>query len=133
MLVETEILKNFTFRTTLSYVNGTIANDKKPLERIPPLNGKFALNYFLSPFHFHLTSRYSASQTRLGEFEEPTDGYVVHNAGFFIDYSLWQLENLIVFEVENILNTTYRDHLSRIKSVMPEPGRNVKLLYKLNF
>lgn len=133
MLVETEILKNFNIQATLSYVKGTIANDKKPLERIPPLNGKFALNYFLAPFHFHLTSRYSASQTRLGEFEEPTDGYVVHNAGFFIDYSLWQLENLIVFEVENILNTTYRDHLSRIKSVMPEPGRNVKLLYKVNY
>ena len=133
MLVETEILKNFSIQMTLSYVNGTIANDGKPLERIPPLYGKFSVNYTLSPFHFHLTSRYSASQTRLGEFEEPTDGYVVYNAGFFIDYSVWQLENLIVFEVENIFNTTYRDHLSRIKSVMPEPGRNVKLLYKVNY
>ena len=131
MLVETEILKDFNIQITLSYVNGTIVNDGKPLERIPPLYGKLALNYTLSPFQFHLTSRYSASQTRLGEFEESTDGYVSYNVGFFIDYSLWQLENLIVFEVENIFNTTYRDHLSRIKSVMPEPGRNVKLLFKV--
>ena len=133
MLAEADILKNFNIQITLSYVNGTIANDRKPLERMPPLYGKFAFNYILSPFHFHLTSRYAASQKRLGEFEEPTDGYVVYNAGFYLDFSLWQFESVIVFEMENIFNTTYRDHLSRIKSVMPEPGRNVKLLYKANY
>ncbi len=131
--LETEVLPNFNVQITMSYVNGTIGNDEKPLERIPPLNGRLALNYTLSPFHFHLTSKYSASQTRLGEFEEPTDEYIVHNAGFYFNFMLWQLENLIVFEVENILNTSYRNHLSRIKSVIPEPGRNIKLLYKLNF
>ena len=40
---------------------------------------------------------------------------------------------MVVFGVENLFDTTYREHLSRIKAVMPEPGRNMKLLYKLNF
>ena len=133
MHIETEILPRLNVQIDMSYVNGTLEAVDKPLERIPPLNGKLVFNYTLSSLHVHLTSRYSVSQTRLGEFEEPTDGYIVHDAGFYLNFMWWQLENLFVFEVENILNTTYRDHLSYIKSVMPEPGRNVKLLYKLNF
>ena len=46
---------------------------------------------------------------------------------------MWQLQHQAVVTVENIFDTEYRQHLSRIKSVMPEPGRNVKLLYRLNF
>ena len=131
--IETEILPRFNVQIDMSYVNGMLESVDEPLERIPPLNGKLTFNYTLSPLHVHLTSRYSASQTRLGEFEEPTDGYIVHDVGIYLNFMWWQLENLFVFEVENILNTTYRDHLSRIKSAMPEPGRNVKFLYKLNF
>lgn len=131
--IETEILPRLNVQIDMSYVNGTVETGGKPLERMPPLNGKLALNYSFSPLTFHLTTRYSGNQTRLAEFEEPTDGYIVHDAGFYLNFMWWQLENLFVFEVENILNATYRDHLSRIKSVMPEPGRNMKFLYKLNY
>lgn len=131
--IETEVFPRCNVQIDMSYVNGTLKSVGKPLERMPPLNGKLALNYSLSPLTFHLTSRYSGNQTRLGEFEEPTDGYIVHDVGIYLNFMWWQLENLFVFEVENIFNTTYRDHLSRIKSVMPEPGRNVKFLYKLNY
>jgi iron complex outermembrane receptor protein len=46
---------------------------------------------------------------------------------------MWQLQHQVVVTIANIFDTEYRQHLSRIKSVMPEPGRNVKLLYRLNF
>lgn len=131
--VETEVSPRLNVQMDMSYVNGTVESVGKPLERMPPLNGKIALTYSLSPLTFHLTSRYSVSQKRLGEFEEPTDGYIVHDAGLYLSFMWWQLENLFILEVENILNTAYRDHLSRIKSVMPEPGRNMKFLYKLNY
>ena len=133
MRVDAEILPNLKTQFDFSYVNGTLESNQKPLERIPPLNGKLSLMYAFTPFHVHLSTRFSTSQTRLGEFEEPTDGYIVYDIGFYVNYMWWQLNNLIIIEVENIFNTTYRDHLSRIKSVMPEPGRNIKLLYKLNF
>jgi iron complex outermembrane receptor protein len=48
-------------------------------------------------------------------------------------FPMWQLQHQAVVTVENIFDTEYRQHLSRIKWVMPEPGRNVKLLYRLNF
>ena len=128
-----EVLSRVHLQLNMSYVNGMIQTDGRPLERIPPLNGKVVLSYMPSPFHFHVTSRFSGSQTRLGEFEEPTDGYLVYDIGGYLNFSWWQLENMVVFEIENFLDTAYREHLSRIKSVMPEPGRNVKFLYKLNF
>ena len=128
-----EVLPDFRLRLNLSYVDGTVEANGKPLERIPPLSGKVAFSYAPWPFHFHVTSRFSGSQTRLGEFEEPTDGYLVHDVGAYL--SLWwkQFENTVVFEIENLFDTAYREHLSLIKAVMPEPGRNVKLLYKLYF
>ena len=128
-----EILPQVRLDFDISGVRGRLEPTRRPLERIPPLNGKLVLSYTPSPFHFHITSRFSGSQTRLGEFEAPTDGYLVHDAGVYL--SLWwkELENTLVFEIENLLDTAYREHLSLIKAVMPEPGRNVKLLYKLNF
>lgn len=130
---QVDLFPQFTIHSDMSYVIGEYEKTGLPLDRIPPLNGKFVLNYDLSPFDIHITSRFSASQNRIGEYETPTDGYIVHDAGVYLIFPYWQLENLLVFEIENLLNTTYYDHLSRVKSIIPESGRNVKLLYKLNF
>ena len=128
-----EVLPQVRLDFDISGVRGRLEPTRLPLERVPPLNGKLVLSYTPSPFHFHVTSRFSGSQTRLGEFEEPTDGYLVYDIGGYLNFSWWQLANMLVFEIENLLDTEYREHLSRIKAVMPEPGRNVKFLYKLNF
>ena len=128
-----EVLSQIHLHLNMSYVNGTLQTNGRPLERVPPLNGKFVISYTPAPLHLHVTSRFAGSQTLIGEFEEPTDGYLVYDIGSYLDFSWWQLENMIVFEIENLLDTAYREHLSRIKAAMPEPGRNVKFLYKLNF
>ncbi len=128
-----EVASQVHLQLNMSYIHGTIQTSGRPLERIPPLNGKFVISYTPTPLHLHVASRFSGSQTRLGEFEEPTDGYLVYDIGGFLNLSWLQLENMIVFEIENLFDTTYREHLSRIKASMPEPGRNMKLLYKLNF
>ena len=128
-----EVLPQVRLDFNMSGVRGRLEPTRRPMERIPPLNGKFVISYTPSPFYFHIASRFSGSQTRLGQFEEPTDSYLVYDVGGYLNFSWWQLENMVVFEIENLFDTTYREHLSRIKSVMPEPGRNVKFLYKLNF
>ena len=130
---DAEIVPRFQAQVRTSYVRGTLADSESPLERIPPLNGKVALRYVTHPLNVHFTARFSDGQHRLGEFEESTDGYVVYDAGIQLAFPVWQLQHQAVLTIENILDTEYRQHLSRIKSVMPEPGRNVKLLYRLNF
>ena len=130
---EAEIIPRLQAQASMSYVRGTLADSESPLERIPPLNGKVALRYVTQPLNLHFTARFSDDQLRLGEFEEATDGYIVYDAGFQFSFPWWQLQHQAVITVENIFDTEYRQHLSRIKSVMPEPGRNIKLLYRLNF
>ena len=131
--VDVEIVPRFQAQVRTSYVRGTLADSESPLERIPPLNGKVALRYVTQPLKVHITARFSDDQHRLGDFEDATDGYIVYDAGIQLAFPIWQLQHQMVVTIENIFDTEYRQHLSRIKSVMPEPGRNVKLLYRLNF
>lgn len=77
--------------------------------------------------------RTAAGQERTGEFEDPTDPYRVFDLGAQYHFTTGRFLHTIDFGVENALDATYRDHLSRVKAVMPEPGRNVKLLYKVYF
>ncbi|MXV75341.1 TonB-dependent receptor, partial [Candidatus Poribacteria bacterium] len=105
-----EVLPQVHLQLNMSYVNGTIQTNGRPLERVPPLNGKFVISYTPAPLHLYVASRFSGSQTRLGEFEEPTDNYLVYDIGSYLNFSWWQLENMVVFEIENLFDITYREH-----------------------
>lgn len=39
----------------------------------------------------------------------------------------------LTLRVDNLTNAEYYDHLSRIKEIEPQPGRNVSLLYRFTF
>ena len=131
--IDAEIFPRFHAESHMSYVKGSLAASGLPLERIPPLNGRVALRYVPEPLNLYLAARFSDDQQRLGEFEEETDGYLVYDAGVQVMFTMWQLQHELVATLENVFNTEYRQHLSRIKSVMPEPGRNIKFLYRTLF
>ena len=38
-----------------------------------------------------------------------------------------------ILQIDNIFDRKYYNHLSRIKSIMPEKGRNIGFQYRLNF
>ena len=39
----------------------------------------------------------------------------------------------VTLRVDNATDAEYRDHLSRIKELMPQPGRSFVLMYRLSF
>lgn len=127
------ITKSLVANTTLSYVQADLVDENRPLPFIPPLNGKFNFEYRGSKGSIGVALRGAAAQNRLGEFEEPTDGFLISDI-----FSQWNIntESIVhtfTFSIENLTNETYRMHLSRVKSIMPEPGRNVKILYRVYF
>jgi hypothetical protein len=65
--------------------------------------------------------------------EQPTDGHGLVNVGAGVQWTARGGVHSVVLEVDNLLNEAWRSHLSRIKDVAPEPGRNVKLLYRISF
>jgi iron complex outermembrane receptor protein len=39
----------------------------------------------------------------------------------------------MTLSVDNAFDTEYRRHLNRVREIMPEPGRNVRVLHKAFF
>ena len=63
-------------------------------------------------------------------------GYTVKNIGDRTTMRIIESQKLSEYlsaEFDNLADVEYYNHLSRVKSVMPEPGRNIKLLYKVYF
>ena len=80
-----------------------------------------------------LALRLAADQDRLGEFEEPTPGYSVLDLSLQYYLHLWGHLHTFSLTLENLTNATYRKHLNRVKEIMPEPGRNLRILHKTFF
>jgi iron complex outermembrane receptor protein len=118
---------------TLSFVKADLVDKNTPIPRIPPLNGRTALHYESDGLSFEGAVRFADKQDRLGEFETPTAGYVVFDFSTQYYFAALNFLHTVSFAIENITNTEYRQHLNRVKDIMPEPGRNFKLLYKVYF
>jgi iron complex outermembrane receptor protein len=100
---------------------------------IPPLFGALELRYERPSFFLGSGVRWATAQTRLGDFETRTDGYVVSDVHAGVRLLIGGRYHTVTLRVDNLTDAEYRDHLSRIKAIMPQPGRNVSLLYRLAF
>ena len=105
----------------------------KPLPMIPPFKGNIELSYTYDKLKVGTKARVTAAQKRTGEFETPTDEYTVFNLFSQYRFEEWGLLHTVSLTANNIFNTTYRDHLSRIKEIYPQPGRNISMLYRVYF
>lgn len=127
------LLWNFSTSGTLSYVRGDLTEEDRPLPFIPPLTGKFDLEYNRRNFSVGTSLRTASGQNRLGDFEEPTAGYRVYDLFARYLFSSGKYLHTFTVGIDNLNDEDYRMHLSRVKSIMPEPGRNIKILYRVYF
>lgn len=119
--------------STVSWVRGTLSDDDEPLPFIPPLNGRLGLRYDTPSWFVGTEARMAAEQDRLGEFETPTDGYLVLGLSAGIRTTLAGHLHSVTLRLDNLTDEVYRNHLSRTKDIMPEAGRGVSLVYRLVF
>lgn len=115
----------------ISYVHGVLTPSRTPIPYLPPLEGKFNLGFSRGKLDVSASARAAAAQHRLGEFEAPTEGYVVFDLSSHYTLMLRQYLCTASFAVENVSNTVYRKHLNRVREIMPEQGRNFRLLIKM--
>lgn len=144
---EFHLLRRLIASASASYTIGTKNHDESDhgtlsatskeeryLPMIPPLRLTSGLTYAEGSFSIGGIYRYSASQRRTALFEEPTDAY--HLIHIQAQYRITTQRNLLhtfSLNIQNLTNTRYRNHLSRLKEVFPEPGRSFNLLYRLYF
>ena len=131
--VEWAVAGDLTMDAVASYVRGRIQATDEPLPLIPPLQGRFAIGYAPRNWFVRAETRVAARQARTGPFESPTDGYAVFDLSAGIRITLLGRLNVITVRVENLGNAVYRNHLSRVKEIMPQAGRSISVAYRVVF
>jgi iron complex outermembrane receptor protein len=115
------------------YVRGTLSAGGEPLPRIPPLRFRGGLRYQHNAFQAGGEVTAVATQDRVFSTETPTDGYQVGRLYAAYSFGQGTVTHTLTARLENVTNELYRNHLSLIKDLVPEMGRNFKLLYSVGF
>lgn len=114
----------------VSAIQATNLDEDRPLPEIPPVNGTVRLTWKHCCREWELRARWALDQRRVDQFEDSTAGYVVLDAMFHWELPVKGQHHQLNLRLENLLNREYRDHLSRLRSIMPEPGRRLLLQYQ---
>ena len=120
---------NFNVIYDFSLVRGDDLTNNIPLSYITPDKQTLNLEYTNKKISYKFRFSNVDSQNRLGEFETFTP------SSFLVDFILSYNRDTdnITIQFNNILNEEYLNHLSKIKSIMPEPGRNLMISYNRFF
>lgn len=119
--------------SSLSFTYAYHPGTGMPVAAIPPLKGLFTLQYASDNALVGISTELANAQNRVDTFEQTTAGYGVLNAFFQYRITSQELIHSISINAENILNSEYRNHLSRVKVIMPEAGFNLKGTYRFYF
>ena len=131
--IDYNLTKNIKIFTSLSISRGENLSEKIPLSYMPPDKFILSAELNLNPFTMDLIYKQALKQSRLGEFERPTNGYSIFDLNTSYTRNSERLMHKFILGVENIFNREYYNHLSRIKRVMPEKGRSINVQYRLIF
>jgi iron complex outermembrane recepter protein len=142
-----EVVPDLLLDATVNYVRATrVSGVRDPLPAIPPLNGRIHARWEREVYFLSLGWDGARRQDRVpapipspveeGEFlvpERPTPGYGLVSGSVGFRWTEGSRLHSVTLRAENLMDREWRDHLSRIKDVAPEGGRNLVLLYRISF
>jgi len=132
--MQTLLSDRIHFETQLSYVRGSRRDaESTPLPFMPPLRGNAVLTYDPGSWWIGSKIQWADRQNRVIEEESTTDGYMLFSieGGYRLHASG---RHIVSFRINNLFDTTYRDHLSRVEDRdNPMPGRDASITYRWYF
>ena len=132
--VELPAEQGFYAQAGASYVCGFYQNeDWSDMPQIPPFKFHGEIAYLWTHVRVGANTEIAAPQNRVDRYEERTPGYATFGASLEFHWSLTLAHYSIVLRGDNLFDADVRNHLSRLKSVMPEKGRNFSILAKAEF
>jgi iron complex outermembrane receptor protein len=155
--VQVEPVRGWVADGTVSWVRGTRTDVDEPLPAMPPLRGRLQLRRETPRWLLGLGADVIGAQSRVppaptgagatctvsrGIEDEATvlpaefcatDGAVLWNATAGLRRTWGGRLHAFTLVLDNAGNALWRDHLWRAKQVAPQPGRNVRLLYRVSF
>ena len=126
-----------SYNSSISFTKGIRKNTENNingnLPSIPPIKNINQIILNFDRLTFGLVNEIVGDQQKVDEFETTTSGYIIFN--LFAQYSV-ELNKYFPFagsianftiNIDNITNKLHYNHLSRIKSISPESGRNIRV------
>ena len=118
---------------TYDWVRGTLTASDQPLPRIPPFRVIPGLRYQRNALQVGGAVTIIGEQNRVFGEETPTPGAELLRLYGSYSFIGAGVTNTITVRLDNATNTLYRNHLNYLKDVLPEIGRNFKLVYSVSF
>ena len=132
--VELPADQGFYAQAGASYVCGFYQNENwSDMPQIPPFKFHGEVAYLWTHVRAGIHTEFALAQNRVDHYEERTPDYVTFGASLEFHWSLALAHYSIILRGENLFDADVRNHLSRLKSVMPEKGRNISILAKAEF
>lgn len=153
------VTRSLVLDADISYVRATNRALGEPLPLIPPLNGQMSLRWDRERYYVEAGWNGAAAQNRVpappslpdnapgyctgsaddpdcqpvpGDFV-PTSGYSTIDLGAGYRWFPGHQVHSVTIRIDNVTDELYRNHLSRIKELSPEPGIGVTLSYRASF
>lgn len=129
--IETSAEQGFYAQAGVSHVCGFYQNENwSDMPQIPPFKMHGEIAYLWTHVRTGISTEFALPQNRLDRYEQRAPGYITFGASLEFHWSLALAHYSIVIHADNIFNADVRNHLSRLKSVMPDKGRNISILAK---
>jgi len=146
--------KNFRLNSQFSLVKGYDRIRDEPLISMPPVNTKNEIVYQNSKFnnirlslqsaYYFRQNKYSNNNfevfipetqtTEIVDVSTPPAAYHLLNFNSSIDFTIHRKSKLTVgFGITNVLNTSYRNYLNRLRYYADDLGRNFLFNLKINY
>lgn len=143
LLAEYQLFEPLKIGVTLAILQGDNLNLHEPLYQMPSARIRGMLHYDLpfesekfSDSYLEFSVRSVAQQKHVApntDFASPPEGYTLLDLRGSSQIHIFGTDVSTSLAIENILNTSYRDYLSRYRYFTDEPGRNVILRISVPF
>lgn len=129
--------EEISLSSTAALVRGTLRKSDENLTFIPADNFSLGVNYkpkFLKSTDIDTRLTHFAKQNRPGFNEIETPAYTLLNLGVTKDFRWGNKKLTASISANNLLNTTYVDHLSILRAFeIPNPGRSILTMLRFSF
>tara|TARA_Y100000590_G_scaffold404917_1_gene492827 strand:- start:4324 stop:6534 length:2211 start_codon:yes stop_codon:yes gene_type:complete len=126
--------KRLDITTDFSFVRGIDTSNQNHLSYMPADKLKIL---FSTKTNQDLTGtlRFTKGfrQNKISEFETITPGHFLIDIFGSYSFNAFNSSHRLIFQLNNLLDETYYNHLSKIKLIMPESGRSINLQYRYLF
>lgn len=128
-----DLLEGLHLELGFDSVRGTLRGAGEALPRIPPVRLISGLRYHRNALQLGAQVVAVADQTRVYDSETPTAGYGLLKVFGAYSFATGRTVSTVSVRIDNAADRLYRNHLSYIKDLVPEIGRNFRVVYGVTF